>query len=467
MLQQRQRDFAGDSGALARVRGREGLVEEHECARLEVLDHPAHAGQFFVELAAFQGRVLFALVVRQDTRAETARPGLGRNEHPALHHELGHPHGAQERRLAPLVGARDHAKALAVGRQVVAHHLAPHVQRQANIVEPLAGADARMRRRRGGKHDRRIHPGQSGMQIQAGDIEGQLRAQRRHESQDVLRRLRERVGHLVDPASTQFGQGLRARLVARRKLVAEGHRLPAEDAPQPRPFRRGGPAQDIVFALVAPPQASADQDPVAEPQRVQVRLDLREIIFAQFPPQHGEERRESGRRERLRIRIGEGPKLPEHADVQQQHLPRTPEYRGHEMAEAPIGLLAHFQGLGRHRVQARDGFRIPDAIPQDGLAIQHGLGRGAPGQQRRAGHLVQEFILAGHRPQQDFEFQVLDEVGRVPRFGPVELEVGVGMHQMRFHRALPRPGRSRADRASRRPRRASASSPYFSAIDMA
>ncbi len=49
----------------------------------------------------------YAFEVSENASAGVSPKGPGRNEHPALHHQLGQPHAAQEGRFSTLVGPRD------------------------------------------------------------------------------------------------------------------------------------------------------------------------------------------------------------------------------------------------------------------------------------------------------------------------------------------------------------------------
>src|SRR5207247_416503 len=78
----------------------------------------AHPQEFLVELAALHRGVLFALEVREDAADGRGGESPGRDEHSALHHQMGHPEAAQEGRLATPVRAGDHDEVDAVGGDV-------------------------------------------------------------------------------------------------------------------------------------------------------------------------------------------------------------------------------------------------------------------------------------------------------------------------------------------------------------
>ena len=116
--------------------------------------------------------------------------------------------------FSALVRACDDHQALAVGVDGVAHHTAPHAERKASIVQSADAVAARAHWLRLGKAHRRSHGPELFVQVQAADVEGELRPQHLEEAQDVIDRLSERIRDQVDSAVSQLREGPRASLVA-------------------------------------------------------------------------------------------------------------------------------------------------------------------------------------------------------------------------------------------------------------
>jgi hypothetical protein len=51
------------------------------------------------------------------------------------------------------------------------------------------------------------------------------------------------------------------------------------------------------------------------------------------------------------------------------------------------------------------------------------------------GHVEQELVAVGHRPQESAQLQVAAQVGLVRRQVPLEIEIPVRVHQEGFHQA--------------------------------
>jgi hypothetical protein len=113
---------------------------------------------------------------------------------------------------------------------------------------------------------------------------------------------RERVGGAVEPAGPQVGEGPVAVVIT----VGDG-----EVVPLPVPERDTVPpallpslAQHVLQALVAPPQARADQRAPPEAQRFQVALDDLEVFVVQFRGKRAEKPREALGREARGVGVG-------------------------------------------------------------------------------------------------------------------------------------------------------------------
>jgi hypothetical protein len=68
-----------------------------------------------------------------EARAHISGKCICRDEHAALHHELGQANAAQEGGFPALVGACDDHQVLSCCPDIVANNLLPRSQRQANI----------------------------------------------------------------------------------------------------------------------------------------------------------------------------------------------------------------------------------------------------------------------------------------------------------------------------------------------
>ncbi|MCY1208354.1 hypothetical protein D9M72_199760 [compost metagenome] len=345
-LQQRIGDHARDLRAFPLVRRGERFVEQHHRVRRDFIDDGAHSFQFLVELSALHRGVFFPLVVRVQPLAQIGGKGRRAHEHAALHHQLGQADAAQERRLASLVGAGHDHQAAFPGIQRVGHHFLPHLQRQAHVVQFIEAVLPRSRSGGLGKADRPAQRRQPVAQVDAAHVERQLGAQQGEEAGDVLRRLRQRVGHQVQAPVGQFRQGPRAVLVARRQRVLVHLGLLSEQARQPIALVPQGRAQHIAGAAVALAQMRAHQDAAAELQRLQVTLDLLDIAFVQFVAQHREQPfppfgRESGFHPLCRVA-----QLAQHGDEEFYHLHRAvQDGQGVMQPDAPVALLLRFEGV--------------------------------------------------------------------------------------------------------------------------
>ena len=120
-VQQGADDLVADLGSFALVGPGEGLVEQHEAVRADLVGDGAHAPELVVQPPAGHAGVLFPDEVGEDPAGHVRLVGLRGDEQPALHHELGHADAAQEGRFPSRVGAGDDDQRLPVGLHVVAH----------------------------------------------------------------------------------------------------------------------------------------------------------------------------------------------------------------------------------------------------------------------------------------------------------------------------------------------------------
>jgi hypothetical protein len=95
-VQQGPDDLAADLGSLALVGPGEGLVEQHEAARADLAGDGGHPPQLFVQPPAGHAGILFPDEMGEDPAGYVRPVGPGRDEQPALQHQLGHADTAQE-----------------------------------------------------------------------------------------------------------------------------------------------------------------------------------------------------------------------------------------------------------------------------------------------------------------------------------------------------------------------------------
>jgi hypothetical protein len=131
----RSDDLPSDLGSLALVGAGERLVAEQQRGPLDRLRDLTHPIQFLFELAARHRRIFFPLEVREDARARVSAERFRADEHARLHHQLGEPDAAEERRLTAPVDAGDHEQRLPVGVYVVADDLSVEMEGERDVVE--------------------------------------------------------------------------------------------------------------------------------------------------------------------------------------------------------------------------------------------------------------------------------------------------------------------------------------------
>jgi hypothetical protein len=121
-LQQGADDLMADLGSFALVGPGEGLVEQHQTVRPDLAGDGAHAPQLVVQPSAGHAGIFFPDEVGEDPAGGIRPVGLGGDEQPALHHELGHADAAQERGFPSRVGAGDDDQGFPIGLHVISHH---------------------------------------------------------------------------------------------------------------------------------------------------------------------------------------------------------------------------------------------------------------------------------------------------------------------------------------------------------
>ncbi len=156
------------------------------------------------------------------------------------------------------------------------------MERQAHIVQPAEAVPAFARGRRRGKTHRLFLGHQSAVQIQAADVEGQLRPQHLEEAQDVIGGLGERNRNPTDPPVSHVRQDLRSGLVAIGDMEGVGRGPFAKHPLEPVRLLLVGLAQRVVGAFVALAQFCAQQDAFAELQFRQMTLDTGQVLIAQL-----------------------------------------------------------------------------------------------------------------------------------------------------------------------------------------
>ena len=81
------------------------------------------------------------------------------------------------------------------------------------------------------------------------------------------------------------------------------------------------------------------------------------------------------------------------------------------------------QGADRDGVHLPDDLGLVEAVGQDPLAVADGLRIVEAGEQDLLGHVEEELVTGGHRPQQRGQLQVLDQVLVAGRQAGPEVEV--------------------------------------------
>jgi hypothetical protein len=257
------------------------------------------------------------------------------------------------------------------------------------------------------------------VQIGAGEIEAEFVAQQPPEAEDVIVRFREGVGHQVDAAVAQLGQGPIAGLVAVGDGEAQRRPVGLDQLPQPAALARVRAAQGVVGTLGAGAEPGADQHAVAEPQPAQVLIGGREEAVVELGREGGEQLPEAGGGERVGVLVGEPAQVPQGVQKQGVYLDGAAQDRfGIVQEPAEDGV---FRGDGRHGqvVQPPDRVGVRQAVAQDALPVADGVRIGGTRQQDAARHIAQE-VVAAHGVQQRVQVQVLAEhVGvhgrRLPR----------------------------------------------------
>ncbi len=379
--------------------------------------------------------------------AETAR----RRKHAALQHQLSDAHASQKRRLASLIGAGDHDQLFAVGRHIVADDFCLHAQREAHVVEILAGKthlSARIRQRETEMLFQRV---QLLAQIDAADVEGELGPQHAEETQHVLGALSERIRSKSDAAVPEFRHRSGPRLVSRREVEVVAGRRPAEHLHEPIPQTRqpahearqpvswlaGLLADHVVFAFEAGPQLGAHQDPAAEPQASKMLIDDGEVVVAELPAQHGEQRRKRVRFEFLVVPVGDRPHPLQQLDKELHHRHRSLQQGARIIPpQTVMDLLFLFQCFQDQGVELPKHLWVVQAIPQSRLTVFDGFHiLVGPGKDGLADDFQNEFVVPRHCPEKRIKLEVLYEGRFIRRRRPLQVEIARPVHEMGFHDA--------------------------------
>ena len=120
---------------------------------------------------------------------------------------------------------------------------------------------------------------------------------------------------------------------------------------------------------------------------------------------------------------------------------------GHRPVEHTLGIVVQEpapdpafggEGLAGQLVQLPDGGRVLVAVGQDPLPIADLVRFDEAGQHHRPDGLANELVALRHRPEEEFETQVLDQTGGVWRQRGLRIEVAIGMEEERLHAPIRR-----------------------------
>ena len=427
----RAKDLPADLRSLALVRGGERFVAQEEAAGRDLLDDPSHPAELLLQLAVLHARVFLPLVVREDPSDDLGPEGLGGNEHSGLHHELRLSDCSHERRLAALVGPGDHHESLAVRPELVPDGSTGEVQAERCVVEP-----GRVQRPApgdpwGGHAHRLSLPGDSFVEVEAADVEGELVGEQREEVPDVVDGLRERVGDEVDASRPKFAERLHAGLVTRGDLEAVA-RPPTAGDPRNEPALLGAP-EHVAGPGVPLPDSSADEHSLLELELPKVGFDRLEVGIVELVFEHREEAREAGRGKPRPALVSHLPQLPEDAYEDLHHLGRTMEDRVRRRGEGSPDLSLGLHRVDRHPVDAPHDVGPLQAVGEDPLAISDGLRVLEAEQEGSPGNPEHQPVAGRHRFEHGPELEVEDDVvGVVGQLGR-QVQVAVLVHQERPH----------------------------------
>ncbi len=160
------------------------------------------------------------------------------------------------------------------------------------------------------------------MEVEAADVEGELRPQHAEEPEDVVRRLGERVRHAVDPPPADVRERPEAVLVAIRDREAVGRGTVRQREPL-RPALLARPSHHVAATLVPPSELRAHQDAAPEPQLLEMVLEKLEIVVVELLLEHGEEPHEPVGPEVARMLVRDPAECSEHPqeEVENAHGP--------------------------------------------------------------------------------------------------------------------------------------------------
>ena len=244
--------------------------------------------------------------------------------------------------------------------------------------------------------------------------------------------LAEGAGHQGDAPGPQVRQGPGAVLVP----VGDLERQPVAGAGDPvAPALLAQAAQHVAGALVALAEPRADQHAPAEAELFQVRLDVGEVLVAEFLVQHPEQLPEALGLEHPGLGPGRVAQVSEVAGEELQDLDRpVQDHLGGVAEEQPVvDLLLPLDGRDGQRVQVPDHLRVGQAVGQHALPVADRGRVGEAGQDRGAGHVEEILVARGHGPQQRGQLQILDQRVRLRGQLRLRVEVPVGVHEVDFH----------------------------------
>lgn len=172
-----------------------------------------------------------------------------------------------------------------VGIQSVPHDSSPGAKRQTDIVEPAEALLSFARGLQPRKTDRFSNGGESPLQIQTSNVEGEFRPQRHKKAQDVIGRLAKGVRDQVDTPVPDFRKNAPAGLVTFVETKAVTRRRNAKHPTKPTPLV-AGLAQLMVGARIPIAQLGAQEYTVPKLELRQMLPDSGEIVLAQLLFEH-------------------------------------------------------------------------------------------------------------------------------------------------------------------------------------
>ena len=252
----------------------------------------------------------------------------------------------------------------------------------------------------------------------------------------MVARLRGGVGDEIDPATRDLAEGDGSRVVTR--WDGEGVRRTRGDTETflQRSLSAGRRAKDEADPAVVAVEPCADQLAVAETQLLQMKADRAEIFVVELVLQGVKQRREAGRCELPGVRVGDRAQLLEADDSGFELVDRARQNRRRVLRAVSPDPPLVLERTDGDVVHLSDDVRLSDAVRQNLLAVDDGLGFHKGREQDPPRDLEQELVPTRHRVEKGRQLEVLDQVGMVRRQVSPEIEVVSVGEQVRLHATI-------------------------------